>query len=155
MTHTITMGEAVQLINDSILNFEDGLSSETISKLIYSINNEIQVRDYLLGLPSTFDIDTCKAFLSYLASSIDGAERYSLETVLSAYYYESEDMDMAMVLLATALDTKSDYSLANLIKRVMSANWPASAFSQMRGELHPKVVAFITENQNQLIEVEA
>lgn len=148
---TITAGEAVALINDSILNFEDGLSSEVISNLIYSINNELQIRDYLLGLPATFPMDTCKSFLMYLASSVDGAERYSLETVLSGYFYETEDLEMSIALLTNALDTKSDYSLANLIQRVIKAGWEPSSFRQMREELHPKVVGMLEEMADQLI----
>ena len=46
----ITVGEAVDLIHNSILDFQDGLNSEIISKLIYSINNELQIRDYLLEI---------------------------------------------------------------------------------------------------------
>lgn len=147
----ITAGEAVALINNSIMDFQDGLSSETISKLIYSINSEIQIRDYLLGMPAIFPMDTCKAFLSYLADSVDGAERYSLETVLSAYFYETEDMETCAMLLASALDIKSDYGLANLLQRVFTAGWSASAFRQMREELHPKVVETLEEMQDTLI----
>lgn len=153
MTPTITVGEAVTLINDSILDFEDGLSLDTINKIIYSVNNEIQVRDYLMGLPNTYPMDTCKAFLGYIASSVDGADRYSVETVLSAYFYETEDVDMSAMLLSSALDTKSGYPLATLIKRVMEAQWPSSAFGQMRQELHSKVVYMINEKQDELITV--
>lgn len=148
---TITVGEAINLINDSILDFEDGLSSEAISKIIYSINNELQVRDYFLGLPATFDMDTCKAFVAYIADSVDGADRYSVETILSAYCYETEDILDSQIYLASALDTKSDYSLANLIQRVMNAGWPSSAFTEMRMELHPKVVSMLEEMKDELI----
>ena len=147
----VTVGEAVALINNSILDFEDGLPTETINKIVYSINNEIQVRDYLLGLPNTFPIQTCKAFLSYLATSVDGAERYSLDTVNSAYYFETGNTEISVILLATALDTKSDYSLANLMKRVIEAGWSPNSFAKMRNELHAKVVEGLEEMQDQLI----
>jgi hypothetical protein len=148
---TITVGEAVELINESILNFVDGLDTETISTLIYSINNEIQIRDYLLGLPATFPLETCKEFISYLGLSVDGAERYSLHTILSAYYYETEEMESSATHLAMALDIKSEYPLAKLLERVMNAGWPSSAFVQMREELHGKVVEHIQEISAQLI----
>jgi hypothetical protein len=147
----ITVGEAVNLINESILNFNDGLSSETVNKIIYSINGEIQVRDYLLGMPNTFPMDTCKAFLTYISESVDGAERYSVDTVLSAYFYETNDMEIATHYLFTAIDTKSDYSLAQLIKRVIEAGWPTDSFAQMRNEMHPKVVELIEEMSEELI----
>lgn len=155
MSVTITIGEAINLINDSILNFEDGLPQDTIDKIIYSINNEIQVRDYFLGLPDTFSIDTCKSFLTYLAVSVDESQRYSVETILSAYYYETQNVEASQFLLSKALNTKPTYSLANLLKRVIEASWPADSFVTMRQELHPKVIEKLQEMQDQLIEVEA
>ena len=147
----ITVGEAVELIHDSIMTFEDGLPIADISAIIYAINNEIQIRDYLLGLPDTFPMDTCKSFLSYIADSVDGADRYSVETVLSAYFFETGDMQMSAILLATALDTKSDYSLALLLKRVIEANWAPDSFRQMREELHPRVIEALEEMQDTYI----
>ena len=147
----ITVGEAVELIHDSIMTFEDGLPSADISAIIYAINNEIQIRDYLLGLPDTFSMDTCKAFLSYISDSVDGADRYSVDTINSAYFFETGDIPMSAMLLATALDTKSDYSLALLLKRVIEANWPSDSFRKMREELHPQVIANLEEMSDQLI----
>lgn len=147
----LTVGEAISLINNSILDFQDGLSQETITKIIFSINNEIQIRDYLLGIPDTYSMPTCKAFLEYLANSVDGAERYSLFTILSAYYYETEEIEKAIFALAVALDTKSDYSLAKLVERVIQANWPSQAFKSMREELHPRVIDKLNSMQDDLI----
>jgi hypothetical protein len=147
----ITVGEAVTLIHDSLMTFEDGLPSADISAIIYAINNDIQIRDYLLGLPDTFPMDTCKAFLSYISDSVDGAERYSVDTIASAYFFETGDIEMAVMLLATALDTKSDYSLALLLKRVVEAGWPADSFRKMREELHPQVIANLEQKQDELI----
>lgn len=147
----ITVGEAVELINDSIMTFNDGLPSADISQIIYAINNEIQIRDYLLGLPATFPIETCQAFMSYISDSVDGADRYSVDTINSAYFFETENMPMAFMLLATALDTKSDYSLALLLKRVYEAGWSSNSFRKMREELHDKVVVMLEEMQDQLI----
>ena len=155
MTPSITVSEAITLINDSILDFQDGLSKDTLDKIIFAINNEIQVRDYLLGLPITFPLDTCKAFLTYISESIDGADRYSVDTVLSAYFYETEDMEISVGYLSSALDIKSGYPLANLLQRVMSAGWPSESFVQMRNELHPKVLESITEIADQQILLEA
>lgn len=149
----ITVGEAINLINTSILDFQDGLASETISKLIYSINNEIQVRDYLLGLPNTFPIETCIEYLSYLSASVDGAERYSLDTVNSAYHYEIGEMELSAILLSKAIDTKSNYSLAQLLQRVILAGLEPESFAEMRNNLHSKVIALLEESSEQLIEM--
>jgi len=147
----ITVGEAVQLLNNSILNFEDGLPTETISKLIYSINNEIQIRDYVLGMPKTFSIETCRSFLSYVGASIDESESYSIFTILSAYFYELEENELATLSLVTALQIKPDYQLALLIKRVIEAGWPSNTISEMRDNLHDKVIEQLEEMSEVLI----
>jgi hypothetical protein len=147
----ITVGEAVALINNSIMDFQDGLSSETISKLIYSINNEIQIRDYLLGLPSVYSLETCKSFLSYVGASVDESESYSLLTILSAYFYEQNEIELSAISLATALEIKPDYSLAKLLDRVYEAGWSADSFVKMRNELHDKVVEGLEEMSEELI----
>lgn len=155
MTPSITVSEAITLINESVLDFQDGLSKDTLDKIIFAVNNELQVRDYLMGLPNTFPMDTCKAFLAYISESVDGADRYSVDTVLSAYFYETEDMFDSLTYLSSALDIKSGYPLANLLQRVMSAGWPSESFVQMRNELHPKVLEEIAEIADQQILVEA
>jgi hypothetical protein len=147
----ITVGEAVALINNSIMNFEDGLSSETISKLIYSINNEIQIRDYVLGLPNTFPLETCRSFLSYVGASVDESESYAIFTILSAYFFELEEVELSALSIATALNIKPDYSLALLLDRVYTAGWSSNSFVQMRDELHEKVVAGLEEMSEVLI----
>ena len=154
MTPSITISQAVTLINDSILDFEDGLTNDTIQEIIFAVNNELQVRDYLMGLPNTFPMETCKAFLSYLSDSAGIANSYAVDTVLSAYCYETEDMVGSMTFLATALDTKPDYSLAKLIGRVMQAGWPADSFGKMRLELHSKVLDEIANRADELIVAE-
>jgi hypothetical protein len=147
----ITVGEAVALINNSIMDFQDGLSPETISKLIYSINNEIQIRDYLLGLPNVYSLETCKSFLSYVGASVDESESYSLLTILSAYFYEQNEIELCALSLATALEIKPDYSLAKLLDRVYEAGWSADSFVKMRNELHETVVGTLEEMSEELI----
>lgn len=147
----ITVGEAVALINNSIMDFQDGLSPETISKLIYSINNEIQIRDYLLGLPSVYSLETCKSFLSYVGASVDESESYSILTILSAYFYEQNEIELSALSLATALEIKPDYSLAKLLDRVYVAGWSADSFVKMRNELHETVVGMLEEMSEELI----
>lgn len=147
----ITVGEAVNLIHESIMNFQDGLSPETINTITYAVNNEIQIRDYLLGMPQTFSTDTCISFITYLTESAEESETYSYRTILACYFYEKEQLDLAKGILATALIMKEDYALALLIKRVIEANWPASSFKQMRDQLHQQVIDAITDIQDQLI----
>jgi hypothetical protein len=60
--------------------------------------------------------------------------------LLAALEYEQDNKEDALIILSNA-DVM--YSLATLLTRVFTANWPATAFANMRAELHPKVVAGI------------
>ena len=151
-TPTITVGQAINLINDSILNFEDGLPQDTIDTITFAVNNEIQVRDYFLGMPDTYSLDTCLSFVKYLGSSVSDTDIHALATIASAYEYENGNMATVMILLASVLESKPDYSLAKLLDRVAQAGWPASSFVEMRKELHPQVVKSLEEIKDQLIE---
>lgn len=147
----ITVGEAVNLINESILNFQEGLSAETISKITYAVNNELQVRDYLIGLPLTYSLDTCKSFMTYLTESAEESQRYSFLTVNALYYYEAEETDVATLMIILALNIDEDYPLAKLVEKVIMAGWATDSITAMRNELHPIVVAKLTEMKEELI----
>jgi threonine aldolase len=60
-------------------------------------------------------------------------------SVLAANLYSLEQTDSAKELLAKVQEANPSYSLSNLLKRVFNSGWPASAFSTMTEELHPKV----------------
>lgn len=150
-TPTITVGQAVSLINDSILNFQDGLSKDTIDSISYAINNDIQVRDYMLGLPDTFGLDTCVSFIKYVGSSVSESEIVPFATVASAYEYEQGNVEVSAMLISQVMEIDETYTLANLLDRVFKAGWSADSFVEMRKELHPKVVEMLEEMQDQLI----
>jgi len=148
---TITIGEAISLINNSILDFQDGLSQDTIEKIVYAINNEIQVRDYMLGIPETYSLATAVEFVKYLVSSVDEEDIVALATIASAYEYENENYLTSATLLNKVKQLNPTYFLANLLDRVFEANWPADSFAGMRKQLHPQVIAKLEEMKDQLI----
>lgn len=147
----ITVGEAISLINNSVLDFQDGLSQDTIEKIVYAINNEIQVRDYMLGIPETYSLATAVEFVKYLGSSVDEEDIVPLVTIASVYEYENENYATSAMLLCKAQDINPTYSLAILLDRVFEANMPADSFAGMRKQLHPQVIAKLEEMKNQLI----
>jgi hypothetical protein len=70
--------------------------------------------------------------------------------LLSAYYSEAGDNDLAHASLFTAQSLDPDYSLAKLLSRVYVAGFPMN-FADMRAELHPKVVETINEDRELVI----
>jgi hypothetical protein len=111
-----------------------------VNLLIYAIQ-DLQVRDYVLGhAPMTFGAKGAVDFMTAILPLVEEGERSAFYTLLSAFYYEVGDNELAYVSLVQAQVLNPDYSLAKLLDRVYKAGWDGSHFAEMRNELHPKVV---------------
>jgi hypothetical protein len=118
----------------------EALPVSPVNLLIYAIQ-DLQVRDYVLGhAPMTFGAQGAVDFITAILPLVEEGERSPFYTLLSAFYYEVGDNELAYVSLVQAQLLNPDYSLAQLLDRVYKAGWDGSHFATMRNELHPKVV---------------
>jgi hypothetical protein len=119
----------------------DNVDPTTVAQLLFYLT-DIQVRDYTLGLLDPSTPDKFRPALSLLLESAptDGYWINAPACLLAALEYEQDNKEDALIMLSNASEK---YSLAMLLTRVFAAGWPAESFGQMRGELHPKVVAGI------------
>ena len=152
---TITYGQAIDAIDASIANVSNGidLNDSTVEAITLAVNNDLQIRDYLIGLPASHDIKECANFIDYLARMAGDNNRYAFDTVNAMYQYELENMEACKRLIASASEINPNYSLLKLITRVLQAGWAPSSFATMRNELAPKVANHIAENLDYEIEV--
>ena len=122
-------------------NEGDNVGENTVAQLLFYLT-EIQVRDYALGLLNPSTPDRFRPALSLLLEAAPTDTEYinAPACLLAALEYEQDNKEDALIMLSNA---SKDYSLAQLLTRVFTANWPASAFGNMREELHPKVTAGI------------
>jgi hypothetical protein len=150
---TLTRGEALDTINFAIEQFineieiEDGM----LEVITYAVNNDLQIRDYFLGLPAEFDMQVCIDFVNYLSRLTDILDCYAYDTISAMYHIELGNTELAKKLLAVAEIANSDYNLTKLAKRVISAEWSGEMLTKMREELHDSVVAIISDSPNYLI----
>ena len=130
---------------ETLFNESEYISQDEIAKALFYLT-DIQVRDYALGLliPSTPDM--FRPALSLLVESAPTDTDYinGPACLLAALEYEQDNKADALLMLSNASE---NYSLAQLLNRVFTANWPANAFGRMRDELHPKVAAGIFEDE--------
>ena len=152
-TTTITRGDSLALINDSIRDISNGLplTDSAIEKITFAVNNDLQIRDYLIGLPNSYTLEQCSEFVDYLASKAGDESRYAFDTVNAMYNYELENVKACERLISQAYQANPDYSLTKLVQRVLQAGWPSTAFASMRNELAPKVTENINENLDYVI----
>lgn len=138
----LTNKQALDAYNEIVEAFvkSEPLPVNAVNLLVYSIQ-DLQVRDYLLGhAPITFGAEGAIKFVTEILPLVEEGHRSPFYTVLSAFYYEAGDNELAYVSLMQAQLLDPEYSLAKLLDRIYKAGWDGSQFASMRNELHPKVV---------------
>lgn len=151
MTKEVTYGSAIEAIEALLSEFanNDPLSVSNAEIVSFAVNNDLQIRDYLLGgLPETLTAEGAIHFVSDLLPLVAESDRVPFYTLLTAFYYEMGDKDLAHASLFTAQSLNANYSLARLLEQVLVRE---VNFAEMRAELHPKVVEHINENRELVI----
>jgi hypothetical protein len=110
-----------------------------IAEIAAGMQKDIQLRDFVLGLPSERKIEDVNTYLAYFVDSVPDEFIAPVGSVLAANLYSLEQTDSAKELLSKVQQADPQYSLANLLNRVFNSGWPAGAFVAMTHELHPKV----------------
>ncbi len=135
----VTRTEACNLITD-MLNNDINLEGKDLEKVIFAVNEDLQVRDWLTGMPITWPIEDCIKFVQYMAFNSTSDDSVPFTTVQSQFHYEMGEKEHAKKLLEYSLTVNPAYPLALLMTRVVEADWPTDAFISMREKIHPRVV---------------
>lgn len=128
-------------IYDSVDKFRDGIEPtvKQIAEFTIAINNNLSLRDFVMGLPAERDIDYVGEWVAFMGAVTPKEYAAPIVTIFAALLYANEQPAEAKHHLDYAQELDPSYSLALLLKRVFESNWPAAAFEEMRVELHPKV----------------
>ncbi len=110
-----------------------------IAEIAAALHKDIQLRDFVLGLPSEREVAAVNKYLTYFYDTVPTKFIAPIASVLAANLYSMEEVDSAKEMLHNAIVHNPSYSLANLLNRVFNTSWPAGAFKTMTEELHPKV----------------
>lgn len=152
-----TVREAKQVIDNNYQRFMDCQFIDPLALDIigYSVANEIQLRDYLLGYSrETGDNTLAIKYVKHLIEQgIAEQHRHAFHTVLSALYYMEGEQALAQAELDKARVLIEDYALLKLLTRIYGVGWPNQAFVAMTYEVHPKVLATLEEMAEQVIEI--
>ncbi len=150
---TITYANAVELIEQAIKDFANGLelADSTVADITFAVNNDLQMRDYLIGLPIHHGLGISAGFINELSEKVTHSERFAYDTVNAMYHYELKNMEAVQLLVQSAEDSNPNYNLLKLIKRVISAEWPSSTFTKMRNDLASTVAKYIADNSDFVI----
>jgi hypothetical protein len=154
-TKAITRTDAVKAINLLLSNHTNGEAfiGEILQDVVYAVNKDLQLRDYLMGLPAEhpeLSVKEIADFIEALLPQIEEADKAPFLTVRAGFLYEIGDTPSATTHLANALLINPNYPLAKLLVRVIEAKWDNQQFAEMRSVCHYKVLEEITNNDGEI-----
>lgn len=118
-----------------------------IAEVAIATNENVQIRDFLMGIRSEkFAVHNIFDYLLLLSSAVNKDVAIPLTTVFSTYLYEASK-DEAKSIIEEVLKINPDYNLAKLLKRVYATDVDSSFISSMGEELHSKVVDVIYDRE--------
>ena len=109
--------------------------------LVLSRLQDLQVRDYAMGITNNENIDSLAAMWHWMLRRAPKNYVAPVATLFAAVSYERGDGAMAGRALDRAFEDDITYPMAKLLRRVFAAGWPPQSFATMRAELHPKICA--------------
>ena len=154
MSNDITNGLAREACDTLIAQFTANapLDNDLVEIVVKASNANANYRDYILGAPVlAFGHEKAIHFVSDLLPLMAEADRVPFYTILSSFYYEINDSELAVASLHTAQALNPDYSLAKLLTRVINAGMPSTMMTAMRNELHPKVTETLVNESDTVL----
>lgn len=139
MTLTITRKEACELIR-SYVGKEEGPKDEDLNKIVFAVNNDYQVRDFILGLPEYYDMQEVVDFLSHMANEAPIIEDIPFITVAGALAYETDHLKDFYLNMGYVATHRPSYSLAKVLMRCAASSFPGKTLTGMRKELASSVM---------------
>ena len=132
----------VEDIRKAVDGMADGVvpSAQHIAEVAIATNENLQIRDFIMGMHLEKDINYIGEYISLLGNVIVKDKAVPLATVFCGYLYQAEDVEQAKTMLLDVLTLNPDYALAKLLARVFAAEWEPSEFTKMAQQLHSKVV---------------
>jgi len=134
----LTRKEACELIRSSI--GKPIPTGDTFDRIVFAVNNDTQVRDFLMGLPKYYDTQQVIDFLCGMANDTKLGEDIPFVSVASTIAYETGNMEEFFKHVGFICTFAPKYSLNTLLMSVAKAGMPGKMITQMRDELHVKVM---------------
>ncbi len=142
---TALQREGANAINELALEFsKEGRSqNKALIALVLVRLLDLQIRDYAMGMATEATSEQLWDMWRWLLRIAPRGYVAPVAVIFATISYERGDGALAQRALDRAFADSPKYQMAKLLRRTFAAGWPPSAFTQMRGDLHPKIVAAI------------
>ena len=142
----------VEEVRATIKDLADGIipNANHIAELAAAVNENIQMRDFLMGLRSEEAVAPyVYNYLELVGGVLIKEAAVPVVTVFSTYLYEIGEKEAAQNLLQDVLETRPGYSLAELLSRTFKSDAPTDMMAEMAKDLHKSVLAIIYEKETE------
>ncbi len=142
----------IRIINDirkTIADMGNNIAPDArhIAEVIIATNENIQMRDFLMGLSAEpLDINDVFDYLLLVGGTAVKEKAVPVATVFAAYLYE-RDKEGAKDAIREVLAVNPDYSLASLLNRTFASDIDAGFLKAMASDLHSKVLELIYDKE--------
>jgi hypothetical protein len=133
---TITRREACDLITKSIGQTP---TTKEFDLIAHAVNSDLQVRDFLMGLPIEHDMQKVIDFICHMVNFTIKEQEAPFVSIALAFAFETNSTDTCKSMVKYLEEEHAKYPLAALLIKVVNSNWPTTTLKNMRDELHPKV----------------
>ena len=110
----------VENIRVAINELADGTipSAQHIAEVAIATNENLQIRDFIMGVQQEINIDYVGEYISLLGNVIVKDKAVPLATVFCGYLYQVEEIEEAKTMLLQVLTLNPEYALAKLFCRL-------------------------------------
>ena len=134
---TITRKEACNVLMKGMFN---EMSDEQLEQLDWALTNDVAVRDFMMTMPAWFEMKEVITYLERLEGQTKIINKVPINTVLSVFYYETDEPEKFSRSIGRALEADPNYSLARLIGKMVLNGLPPQTLLVSRKELKDRVV---------------
>jgi hypothetical protein len=135
-TETITRKEACELIRSYIGKDNKNMpTGDDLDRIVHAVNNDMQVRDFMLGLPQYYDTQEVINFLEHMCNESPSGKDVPFFAVVAAIAYEHGDGVQFFKHMGYIMCHGPDYSLAQVLARCAASGFPGTVLTKMRNEL--------------------
>ena len=120
-------------------------SAKHIAEVVIATNENLQIRDFILGMECEKDIEDIKNYISIFLNVVAKEKVVPLATIFCKYLYQTNSISFAKKYLDSILEQQPDYNLAKLMKSAFNQGWSPEVFINISKDLHTKTLHLIYE----------
>ena len=139
-TETMTRKEACELIRSFIGKKLPEKDSNEFNKIVFAVNNDLTVRDFVISLPAYYDTQQVIDFLGHMSTYTEIGDDVPFITISGMIAYENDNREHFFKSMGYLSVYGNAYALHELLLKIARNQMPGEYLAAARAELAGKVM---------------